>query len=126
VSLQDPTEGAIDYVVSTSKQQGLNGRLNNFIGTPYTTGRTSSRTGRLRLEYKPLIDSLDSPKVVMISARPRCGFDADHVSDLPMQFYEAELDLFGKYMFDKRGEPGTGGPTKWRHHFEWKHVKGDL
>lgn len=39
--------------------------------------------------------------------------------DLPTQFYEAELDYFGKHMFDKKGE-GDGLPIKGKHHFEWK------
>lgn len=39
---------------------------------------------------------------------------------LPTQFYEAELDYFGKHMYDKKGEPNTGGPTEGKHHYEWK------
>lgn len=40
--------------------------------------------------------------------------------DLPTQFYEAELDYFGKHMYDRKGEPDTGGPETGKHHFEWK------
>jgi 6-phosphogluconate dehydrogenase len=40
--------------------------------------------------------------------------------DLPTDFYEAELDFFGKHMFDVKGEKGTGEPTEGKHHFEWK------
>jgi 6-phosphogluconate dehydrogenase len=39
--------------------------------------------------------------------------------DLPTQFYEAELDYFGKHMYDKKGE-GPGIPETGKHHFEWK------
>jgi 6-phosphogluconate dehydrogenase len=39
--------------------------------------------------------------------------------DPPTQFYEAELDYFGKHMFDKKGE-GSEKPEKGTHHFEWK------
>jgi 6-phosphogluconate dehydrogenase len=39
---------------------------------------------------------------------------------LPTQFYEAELDYFGKHMYDKKGEDNTGGPTEGKHHYEWK------
>lgn len=39
--------------------------------------------------------------------------------NLPTQFYEAELDYFGKHMYDKKGE-GAGLPVKGKHHFEWK------
>lgn len=39
--------------------------------------------------------------------------------DLPTQFYEAELDYFGKHMYDKKSE-GDGLPEKGKHHFEWK------
>ena len=38
---------------------------------------------------------------------------------LPTQFYEAELDYFGKHMYDKKGESGTGAPTEGKHHYEW-------
>jgi 6-phosphogluconate dehydrogenase len=41
-------------------------------------------------------------------------------TDLPTQFYEAELDFFGNHMFDKKGENGTNGPTEGKHHFEWR------
>ncbi|KAF2432253.1 6-phosphogluconate dehydrogenase C-terminal domain-like protein [Tothia fuscella] len=47
-----------------------------------------------------------------------CKFQTN--TDLPTQFYEAELDFFGDHMFDKKGEKGTGGPTEGKHHFEWK------
>ena len=39
--------------------------------------------------------------------------------DLPTQFYEAELDYFGRHMFDKKGED-AGLPVKGKHHFEWR------
>ncbi|TLD29966.1 putative 6-phosphogluconate dehydrogenase [Venturia nashicola] len=45
-------------------------------------------------------------------------------TDLPTQFYEAELDFFGNHMFDKKGEKGTDGPTEGKHHFEWRPAKG--
>lgn len=38
---------------------------------------------------------------------------------LPTKFYEAELDYFGKHMFDLTSEP-AGKPVKGKHHFEWK------
>ena len=38
---------------------------------------------------------------------------------LPTQFYEAQLDYFGKHMFDLKSEP-AGEPTTGKHHFEWK------
>lgn len=38
---------------------------------------------------------------------------------LPTQFYEAELDYFGKHMFDLKSEP-AGKPVTGKHHFEWK------
>jgi len=44
-------------------------------------------------------------------------FSADTV--LPTKFYEAELDYFGKHMFDLTSEP-AGKPVKGKHHFEWK------
>ncbi|KAI9847678.1 MAG: hypothetical protein M1837_001926 [Sclerophora amabilis] len=39
--------------------------------------------------------------------------------DLPTSFYEAELDFFGKHMFDLRSE-NAGEPVTGKHHFEWK------
>ena len=44
-------------------------------------------------------------------------FSADTV--LPTKFYEAELDYFGKHMFDLTSEP-AGKPVTGKHHFEWK------
>lgn len=49
---------------------------------------------------------------------------ADSSTDLPTQFYEAQLDYFGCHMYDKKGEPDTEAPTEGRYHFEWKPVKG--
>ena len=40
--------------------------------------------------------------------------------DLPTQFYEAELDYFGKHMYDKKGDDPKGAPTTGKYHFEWK------
>lgn len=38
---------------------------------------------------------------------------------LPTQFYEAQLDYFGKHMFDLKSEP-IGKPATGKHHFEWR------
>ena len=38
---------------------------------------------------------------------------------LPTQFYEAQMDYFGKHMFDLKSEP-AGEPVTGKHHFEWK------
>lgn len=38
---------------------------------------------------------------------------------LPTQFYEAQLDYFGRHMFDLKSE-GLGKPETGKHHFEWK------
>lgn len=38
---------------------------------------------------------------------------------LPTQFYEAQLDYFGKHMFDLKSE-AAGKPETGKHHFEWK------
>jgi len=40
---------------------------------------------------------------------------------LPTQFYEAELDYFGKHMYDSKSEDkGPGLPMTGKHHYEWK------
>ena len=39
--------------------------------------------------------------------------------DLPTSFYEAELDYFGKHMYDKKGEDPEGLPTTGKYHYEW-------
>jgi 6-phosphogluconate dehydrogenase len=44
-------------------------------------------------------------------------------TQLPTQFMEAQLDYFGQHMYDKKDDP-VGGPTKGKHHFEWKEAKG--
>lgn len=38
---------------------------------------------------------------------------------LPTKFYEAELDYFGKHMYDLVSEP-AGKPVTGKHHFEWQ------
>lgn len=38
---------------------------------------------------------------------------------LPTQLYEAQLDFFGKHMFDLKSEP-AGEPETGHHHYEWK------
>lgn len=43
--------------------------------------------------------------------------------DLPTRFQEAQLDYFGKHMFDLRGDP-PGEPVTGTKHFEWKPPKG--
>lgn len=41
--------------------------------------------------------------------------------ELPTQFYEAELDYFGKHMYDSRSEDkGPDLPVTGKHHYEWK------
>lgn len=39
---------------------------------------------------------------------------------LPTSFYEAQLDYFGKHMFDRKGDDKEGKPETGKHHFEWK------
>lgn len=41
-------------------------------------------------------------------------------TDLPTSFYEAQLDYFGKHMYDKKGDDPEGKPTEGKYHFEWK------
>jgi 6-phosphogluconate dehydrogenase len=41
--------------------------------------------------------------------------------DLPTQFYEAELDYFGKHMYDsKKMDTDPGPPETGKRHYEWK------
>lgn len=41
--------------------------------------------------------------------------------DLPTQFYEAELDYFGKHMYDsKKLDLDPGLPETGKRHYEWK------
>jgi len=41
-------------------------------------------------------------------------------TELPTSFYEAQLDYFGKHMFDRKGDDVEGAPVTGKHHFEWK------
>ena len=41
-------------------------------------------------------------------------------TDLPTSFYEAELDYFGKHMYDRKGDDPEGKPETGKHHYEWK------
>ncbi|KAF6827314.1 6-phosphogluconate decarboxylating [Colletotrichum musicola] len=47
-------------------------------------------------------------------------------TELPTQFMEAEMDYFGKHMFDRKEDPWPGKPRTGQHHFEWKPAKGKL
>ncbi|PSK60555.1 hypothetical protein B9Z65_705 [Elsinoe australis] len=40
--------------------------------------------------------------------------------DLPTQFYEAELDYFGKHMYDRKDKDKDEQPREGKEHFEWK------
>lgn len=39
---------------------------------------------------------------------------------LPTDMYEAQLDFFGKHMYDRKGEDAEGRPETGKCHFEWK------
>ncbi|KXT01241.1 hypothetical protein AC578_3801 [Pseudocercospora eumusae] len=41
-------------------------------------------------------------------------------TDLPTSFQEAELDYFGRHMFDVKGQDREGLPSIGKHHYEWK------
>lgn len=41
-------------------------------------------------------------------------------TDLPTNFYEAQLDYFGNHMFDKKGHDEAGLPVTGKYTFEWK------
>ncbi|EME46804.1 hypothetical protein DOTSEDRAFT_70693 [Dothistroma septosporum NZE10] len=41
-------------------------------------------------------------------------------TNLPTSFYEAELDYFGKHMYDRKDDDVAGLPTTGKYHFEWK------
>jgi 6-phosphogluconate dehydrogenase len=41
-------------------------------------------------------------------------------TDLPTNFYEAELDYFGNHMYGKKGEEDEDQATEGKHHYEWK------
>lgn len=41
-------------------------------------------------------------------------------TDLPTSMYEAQLDYFGKHMYDRKGEDESGLPTVGKYHYEWK------
>lgn len=43
-------------------------------------------------------------------------------TDLPTSMYEAQLDYFGKHMYDRKGEveDKEGLPTMGKYHYEWK------
>ncbi|KAF1990308.1 6-phosphogluconate dehydrogenase C-terminal domain-like protein [Aulographum hederae CBS 113979] len=45
-------------------------------------------------------------------------------TDLPTGFYEAELDFFGKHMFDRKGAEGSNELRTGAEHFEWKPAMG--
>jgi len=80
---------------------------------------------------KELRDGMQSLKKTVLKAT-----EADHVvpslsssleylkymtsTELPTSFYEAELDYFGKHMFDEKGDDPGGKPETGKHHFEWK------
>ncbi|KAF2840884.1 6-phosphogluconate dehydrogenase C-terminal domain-like protein [Patellaria atrata CBS 101060] len=83
---------------------------------------------------KEIKDGMPSLRRVVLSATegdhivPALSGSLEYVkyqtnTDLPTQFYEAELDFFGAHMYDIKGEKGTGAPSEGKHHFEWKPAK---
>ena len=46
------------------------------------------------------------------------------VEGLPTSFMEAELDYFGKHMFEVKMEKDSGKPETGEWHFGWKAAKG--
>ncbi|KAK4941577.1 hypothetical protein LTR28_008864 [Elasticomyces elasticus] len=63
-------------------------------------------------------------RTVVVEAPPtrpnRGSAPLTQLPDLPTSFYEAELDYFGKHMYDKKGDDPAGLPTEGKHHYEWK------
>ncbi|KAL9093010.1 MAG: hypothetical protein Q9165_004148 [Trypethelium subeluteriae] len=56
---------------------------------------------------------------------PALGATLDYLKystslDLPTQMTEAQLDYFGKHMYDKKGDSDTADPIMGKYHFEWK------
>lgn len=41
-------------------------------------------------------------------------------TSLPTAFQEAQLDYFGRHMYDQKGDDPTGLPNIGKHHFEWR------
>ena len=83
--------------------------------------------GRMAEEMKGTFPSLK--RIVALGVElnaiiPSLGATLDYLkimtyTQLPTQFYEAQLDYFGKHMYDLKSE-GAGEPTTGKHHFEWK------
>ena len=83
--------------------------------------------GRMAQEMKWMFGSLKSVVGLGIELNaivPSLSATLDYMKvmtamQLPTQFYEAQLDYFGKHMFDLKSE-GAGEPATGSHHFEWQ------
>ncbi|KAI9725192.1 MAG: hypothetical protein M1828_003373 [Chrysothrix sp. TS-e1954] len=85
-------------------------------------------TAELRKTYAPLkevvLRATENDAVVpTLSANLEYLKYSTTAQDLPTMFEEAQMDYFGKHMFDLRSDP-PGEPVTGKHHFEWKPPKG--
>ncbi|MCJ1337197.1 hypothetical protein MMC09_002479 [Bachmanniomyces sp. S44760] len=102
-----------------------------FSGNSKATGTSSNRN----LLFEPTVDaelskafpslrrvimkSVESNAVVPSLSATLEYLKISNSTSLPTSFYEAELDYFGKHMFDDKAD-GPGKPVTGKHHFEWK------
>lgn len=109
--------------------------ISSHLLMPHYKSSTSPTIDKNPLYVKPIADSLRKTytplKHVILKAT-----ECDHVvpslastleylkmitsTDLPTSFQEAELDYFGRHMFDIKGQDEGGLPTIGKHHYEWK------
>ncbi|EPE30413.1 6-phosphogluconate dehydrogenase C-terminal [Glarea lozoyensis ATCC 20868] len=108
--------------------------INSLLETIYTPDSKSSShdllyQSSIAKELKTGFESLK--KVVLKGVEtnaiiPSMSATLDYLKysgnlELPTSFYEAELDYFGKHMFDsKSDDKDPGQPETGKHHFEWK------
>ncbi|PNS13931.1 hypothetical protein CAC42_1422 [Sphaceloma murrayae] len=74
---------------------------------------------------KPALQRIVGQAVTYDHVAPAMSASLEYVKyqtglELPTQFYEAELDYFGKHMYDRTDEDEEEAPVEGKQHFEWK------
>lgn len=77
------------------------------------------------LRCKPALQRVVGQAVTADHVAPSLGASLEYIKysiglDLPTQFYEAELDYFGKHMYDRKDDDPEEAAKEGKHHFEWK------
>ena len=110
--------------------------INRDLLTPIYSNQTDDSSSSVNPLYQPTIADEFKKGYSSLKSIVSSAVQGDHIvpalsatleylkhqtsTDLPTSFYEAELDYFGKHMYDKKGDDPEGKPVTGKHHYEWK------